>query len=203
MRGLRFYDLPVEERLASPEPGADFPDAWRPSFTEDHVPAQSRFRSLRHPERFALYTVHETDSSCGMAPIPDEPWWGEHTLRPLREFRRVPLDASALALLLFTARADRTAQVLAALAHFAERAVSLYQPAYLLLAHSLEAPRISALLMGVQECAALQASSSAAFSVDLLLPELRPLLATDPEWFAYWPEARVAPSTRLVSPHAV
>jgi hypothetical protein len=93
--------------------------------------------------------------------------------------------------------------VLAALAHFVERAVSAYQPAYLLLAHSLEQPRLSTLMMGVHECAALAAASPAAFSVDLLLPELAPLLGERPEWFTYCPEVEAETLTSLVSPYAV
>ena len=95
---------------------------------------------------------------------------GEHTLVVVREFRRVPLHASALALLLLTARAGSAAPVVAALAHFVERAVSVYQPAYLLLAHSLETPRLSMLMLGVYESAALQAAGATPFSIDTLLP---------------------------------
>ncbi|PYO46642.1 MAG: hypothetical protein DMD84_25505, partial [Candidatus Rokuibacteriota bacterium] len=90
------------------------------------------------------------------------------------------------------------------LAHFVERAVSVYQPAYLLLAHSLEQPRISTLMMGVHECAALAAANPTAFSVEALLPELEPLLMVRPEWFGYCPELEAQTVTSsLVSPYAV
>lgn len=175
MRGLRLYQ--------ASRPGQR--DAW--SFNESadelldvRVHARSRFQSVGEPGRYAVYTVHDTEAwspGDGRAP-------GEHTLVVVREFRRVPLHASALALLLLTARAGSAAPVVAALAHFVERAVSIYQPAYLLLAHSLETPRLSVLMLGVHECAALQAAGSSAFSVDTLLPELEPLLTTAPEWFS-------------------
>jgi hypothetical protein len=169
---------------------------------DERVHARSRFRSIEDPERFALYSVHDGDGRAWRSAAAPPP--GDHTLIVVREFRRVPLHASALALMLFTARGGRSAPVLAELAHFVERAVSLYQPAYLLLAHSLEQPRICTLLMGVHECAALMAASPSAFSLDALLPEVRPLLATDPEWYAYCPETE-APEYAMtaVSPYAV
>src|SRR5438034_1007544 len=68
----------------------------------------------------------------------------------------------------------------------------------------LEQPRISALMMGVHECAALAAASPAAFSVEGLLPELEPLLTLHPEWFSYCPEPEAqSVESRLVSPYAV
>jgi len=165
------------------------------------VHARSRFRSQDDLTRFAVYTVHDAQAWAPPTPV-SEP--GDHTLIVVREFRRVPLHASALAMLLLTARPGYSAPVLAALAHFVERAVSLYQPAYLLLAHSLEQPRISTLVLGVHECAALAAASPSAFSVEALLPELEPLLASRPEGFSYCPEleARMVTSS-LVSPYAV
>jgi len=194
MRGLRLYraiaSAGVLERM---EAGDDIFDT--------RIHARSRFRSEDDPTRFAVYTVHDAEAWAPPTPV-SEP--GDHTLIVVREFRRVPLHASALAMLLLTARPGYAAPVLAALAHFVERAVSMYQPAYLLLAHSLEQPRISALMMGVHECAALAAASPAAFSVEGLLPELEPLLAVHPEWFSYCPEpeARTV-ADRLVSPYAV
>lgn len=194
MRGLRLYGA-----MASPGPldrieaGDDLFDA--------RVHARSRFRSQEDPTRFAVYTVHDAEAWAPPAPV-SEP--GDHTLIVVREFRRVPLHASALVMLLLTARPGYSAPVLAALAHFVERAVSAYQPAYLLLAHSLEQPRISALMMGVHECAALAAASPTAFSVEALLPELEPLLTLRPEWFSYCPEPEArAVTSSLVSPYAV
>jgi hypothetical protein len=195
MRGLRLYQGRASgDALEGIDGGEDVFDA--------RVHARSRFRSQEDPLRFAVYTVHDAEA---WAPPPaplSEP--GDHTLIVVREFRRVPLYASALAMLLVTARGGYSAPVLAALAHFVERAVSLYQPAYLLLAHSLEQPRVSALMMGVHECAALASASPTAFSVEALLPELQPLLAARPEWFSYCPEpdVRAIPSP-LVSPYAV
>jgi len=194
MRGLRLYRmLPSAEGPHGPDGGDDLFDS--------RVHARSRFRSRDDPMRLALYTVHDADAWAPPAPV-SEP--GDHTLIVVREFRRVPLHASALAMLLLTARPGYSAPVLAALAHFVERAVSTYQPAYLLLAHSLEQPRVSALMMGVHECAALSAASPAAFSVETLLPELEPLLSVRPEWFSYCPELEAQTVTsRLVSPYAV
>jgi hypothetical protein len=194
MRGLRLYQAPGPgqrevERFS--EPAEELLDA--------RIHARSRFQSVAEPGRYAVYTVHDTEAWApgdGRAP-------GEHSLVVVREFRRVPLHASALALLLLTARAGSAAPVVAALAHFVERAVSAYQPAYLLLAHSLETPRLSVLMLGVHECSALQAAGSSAFSVDTLLPELAPLLTTAPEWFSYCPEPEAATITTLVSPYAV
>jgi hypothetical protein len=143
--------------------------------------ARSRFRSARHPDRYAEYTLREPRDTESPAP-------GDHTLIVVREFRRVPLQASALGLVLFVARLGREAAVVATLAHFAERALSLYQPPYLLLARSMEQPGITMLLTGVQASAALEVGGSSAFSVDPLLPEREPLLAAEPEWYAYAPD---------------
>jgi hypothetical protein len=120
----------------------------------------------------------------------------------VRVVRRVPLDASALALVLFRAHAGCAAQAIAIVAHWAERAVSLAEPAYLLVAHSLEEPRLIALLTGVHECEALAGSRPTAFSVDSLLPDAGPLLMDDPEWYAYC-APHVTEARRLVSPSAV
>lgn len=166
MRSLRLYD--TSESLP-----------W-----DEGLQARSRFQSVDDPERSAMYFVHE-GQAAEVEAIGDG--GTHHTLMVVREFRRVPLEASALALAIFTARDGRAASVVATLAHFAERAVSVYQPAYLLLAHSFEAPRTVVLITGVHESAALQAMKPRAFSIDLLLPELRPLLATVPEWYAYRP----------------
>jgi hypothetical protein len=194
MRGLRLYQSlrPGQREVLSVNDPVD-------ELLDPRIHARSRFQSVGEPERYALYTVHDTEAWApaeGRAP-------GEHTLVVVREFRRVPLHASALGLLLLTARAGSAAAVVAALAHFVERAVSTYQPAYLLLAHSLETPRLSVLMLGVHECAALQAAGATAFSVDRLLPELEPLLTTAPEWFSYCPEPEAQSVTTLVSPYAV
>jgi hypothetical protein len=197
MRGLRLYSAPAGHVRDEREE--------HDAMMDERVHVRSRFRSVEDPERFAVYSVHDGDGrdwhSVGAPPTMPP---GDHTLIVVREFRRVPLHASALALMLFTARGGRGAAVVAELAHFVERAVSLYQPAYLLLAHSLEQPRIATLVMGVHECAALLAASPSAFSLDALLPELRPLLASDPEWYAYCPETE-APAYAMiaVSPYAV
>jgi hypothetical protein len=195
MRGLRLY-----RALASASPLDGFDTDY--DLFDARVHARSRFRSVSDPDRFAVYTVHDAEAWVVPTPV-SEP--GDHTLIVVREFRRVPLHASALALLLLTARPGYAAPVLAALAHFVERAVSTYQPAYLLLAHSLEQPRISALMLGVHECAALAAASPTAFSVETLLPELEPFLLSRPEWFSYCPEpeAQAVTSPSLVSPYAV
>lgn len=162
------------------------------------VLARSRFRSVDDPDLFALYAVHD----LGATPPTESIAASHHTLMVDREFRRVPLDASALALALFRARGGHVASAIAAVAHWAERAVSLSDPAYLLVAHSLEEPRLIALLTGVHECHALACSRASAFSVDSLLAEAGPLLMADPEWYAYCaPE--VAESPFLISPSAV
>ena len=168
------------------------------------VHARSRFRSVGDPGRFALYSVHNGDTAPLLAlAAPSAESEGEHTLIAVREFRRVPLAASSLALTLFTARSGRAVQVVATLAHFVERAVDLYQPGYLLLAHSLEEPRISLLLMAVHDSTALGAGATAAFSLDGLLPELTPLLSRLPETYAYCPEPATEPMLGAVSPYAV
>ena len=194
MRGLRLYQSSRPGHrgvLAGNDPVEELLDP--------RIHARSRFQSVAEAGRYALYTVHDTEA---WAPGDGRPP-GEHTLVVVREFRRVPLHASALALLLLTARAGSAAAVVAALAHFVERAVSIYQPAYLLLAHSRETPRLSVLMLGVHERLALQSAGSAAFSVDTLLPEVEPLLASAPEWFAYCPEPEAQTVTTLVSPYAV
>lgn len=112
----------------------------------------------------------------------------DHTLIAVREFRRVPLDASGLALMVFNARGGCAVQMIATLGQWVEHAVSLYQPTYLLCAHSLEQPRLTMLLTGVRERRALQSARPSPFSVDLIMPELVPLLETAPEQYAYWPD---------------
>lgn len=198
MRGLRLYESRVGAATEAPACAGGHDDAL-----DERVHARSRFRSVSHPDRYAIYSVYDADPTEWSTPLPPSPLPGEHTLIVVREFRRVPLQASALALLVFTACGGRAAPVLAALAHFVERAVSLFQPAYLLLAHSLEEPCVSTLLMGVHEYAALQAASPSAFSLDVLLPELAPLLASEPEWYAYCPDVLCSEASRAVSPYAV
>jgi hypothetical protein len=166
--------------------------------TDEGVHARSFFRSVSDSDRSAVYCVRGV--RAGASPVPDAE---HHTLVVVREFRRVPLHASTLALVVFTARPGCGARVAAILADFAERAVSVYQPAYVLLAHSLEQPRLSALLLAVNETAALQAANPAAFSIDALLPEMRPLLVVEPDWYTYCPEPRTETVSTIVSPHAV
>lgn len=163
-----------------------------------HVQARSRFRSVHHPDRYAEYTLRQPNDP---ALEPFAP--GDHTLAVVREFRRVPLHASALGLVLFASRLGREAPVVAALAHFAERALSLYQPPYLLLARSLEQPGITLLLTGVQQTALLESGGATSFSVDPLLPELEPLLAVEPEYYGYSPELEPEAVVSTVSPYAV
>jgi len=174
------------------------------SLLDARVHARSRFRSVGDPGRFALYSVHNGDSAPLLAlAAPSAESEDEHTLIAVREFRRVPLAASSLAMTIFTARPGRAVQVVAALAHFVERAVDLYQPGYLLLAHSLEEPWTSLLLMAVHDSAALGAGATAAFSLDALMPELMPLLARGPETYEYCPEMAAEPVLGAVSPYAV
>jgi hypothetical protein len=186
----------------------DTPDAAgllvEDSIVEARVHARSRFRSLVDPRRLAHYSVHNAEDALALAPLaPPDGRDGAHTLIAVREFRRVPLDASSLALTVFTARPGRAVPVVATLAHFVERAVDVYQPAYLLLAHSLEEPRTSLLLTAVQDSLALGAAAPAAFSLDELLIELDPLLQEPPESYAYCPEAAAASIAGPVSPYAV
>jgi len=191
VRGLRLYRTAVDARGGSPPQDADglFD-------LEAQVHARSRFRSAEHPERYAEYTLREPGVLEAMAP-------GDHTLIVVREFRRVPLHASALRLVLFAARLGREAAVVATLAHFAERALSLYQPPYLLLARSAEQPGITMLLTGIQASALLESGHATPFSVDALLPELTPLLAVEPELYAYAPDREPASVMAVVAPYAV
>jgi hypothetical protein len=190
VRSLRLGDGPLDD--------LDFADSSVDSATGEGIHARSFFRSVTDPDRGAVYCVRGVRASEPR--VPDR---ALHTLIVVREFRRVPLHASALALMVSTARPGYGARVAAVFAEFAERAVSVYQPAYMLLAHSLEQPRICALLMAVHETAALQAASPAAFSIESLLPEVRPLLVVEPEWYMYCPGPRAESLSTLVSPHAV
>lgn len=199
MRGLRLY-----------EGALDAVNALTLSADLDHcgderVHARSRFRSLETPDRYALYSMYDVEVPfpgqrrgplAGVAP-------GDHTLTVVREFRRVPLNASALALAIFTARPGAEAAVVAVLAHFVERAVSRYQPNYLLLAHSAQQPRITTLLTGVHECSALEAGTDAAFSFESLMPEIGPLLSIEPEIFSYCPDTDLDAVPPEVAPYAV
>jgi hypothetical protein len=164
-RGLRLYDTSIDL-----EPAED-------------TRACSRFRSVDDPSRFAMYFVCEgADSPFGLS---FHAGAEDHALSVVREFRRVPLHATALGLVVFTARPGRTASLVAALAHFAERAVSTYQPAYLLLARSTDSPGTVVLITGVHERAALVAMQPSAFSLDPLMPEIRSFLDAAPEWYTY------------------
>jgi hypothetical protein len=168
---------------------------------------QTHFQSTTDPECFALYSLRDSAGPRRGA----EPSWltmVTHTLVTVREFRRVPLEASALALLLFNANASAAARVIATLAHWAEQAVSRDQPAYLLLAHSLEQPRTCVMLAAVHEGGALQRAHASALSLHSVLPEVRPWLDAEPARYAHCPEVaeRVAPlpaTGRLLSPFAV
>lgn len=207
MRGLRLYSAPDSDM---PLHGLDVGDV--------HV--MSRFQSVRDPDRFALYVVRDSPDA---APVPPEFAGPErtglaqagpvqagraeadddHTLVVVREFRRVPLSASALALMVFRARPGLAAQTIATLAFWMERAVSLYQPSYLLLARSLHEPRLTMLLTGVHECTALQAARPSAFSVDQVLPSLEPLIEGEPELYLYCPRRVRHELTSLIAPGAV
>lgn len=191
VRVLQLYD--IDDEAVDPARRA-----LQDSLLDLPVHARSRFRSVVDRSRFALYSVHGTEDST-VVPLR----LGEHTLLAVREFRRVPLDASTLALTVFTARPGRAVPVVAALADFVERAVDLYQPGYLLLAHSLEEPWTSLLLTAVEDAAALGAAAPTAFSLDALRLELDPLLTGAPEPYAYWPEPETASLIGAVSPYAV
>jgi hypothetical protein len=202
-RELRLYHADVVPTVPSAIHSLAGPDEGLPTGTEV-LHARSRFRSVLDPARYATYSVREVEAEDGRPVLsPVEAWIGEHHLSVVREFRRVPLQASALGLALFTAHPARAAAVVAALASFGEEAVSLYQPSYLLLAHSWEVPWVSVMLMGVQEEAALLAAIPTAFSLDRLLPELRPMLASAPEWYCYDPEREPTDLSTAVSPNAV
>ena len=166
-----------------------------------HAHARSAFRSLANPRRFALYSLAETQATDAVVVRLDA---HDHTLMVVREFRRVPLYASALSLTLFTARPGRASEAVATVAHFVERAVSVWEPSYVMLAQSLEQPRLSVLLTGVHQGRALAGARRGAFSLDGLLSELSPMLADAPEIFEYCREERAAEEDEmLVSRHAV
>jgi hypothetical protein len=182
-RGLRLHDTSID-LVATPD-----------------TRACSRFRSVDDPSRLALYVVREgTESPFGVS---FHAGAEDHTLSVVREFRRVPLHATGLRLVLFTARPGRTAALVAALAHFAERAISTYQPAYLLLARSMEAPGRVVLITGVHERAAFVAMQPSAFSLDPLMPEIGPLLEDAPEWYVYCHEEEELVTVGAVSRQAV
>jgi hypothetical protein len=193
-RDLRLYRASATHAMPWPAPTPAGPDA-RP-------PVRSRFQSRRDPECFALYTMR--DAAAGVGDEAPPLAGGErHTLVVVREFRRVPLDASALALLLFTARADGVARVIATLAGWVERAVSVSEPAYLLLAHSREHPALTTLLAAVDAGRALAAGRVSPFAVEGMLGEARPWLAAEPERYAYCPEVARATADALLAPDAV
>jgi hypothetical protein len=190
-RGLSFYR--VSGGHARRQAVADLDDPL-----DDLIHARSRFQCASDANLYALYAVHE----LGATPPLEATASSHHTLMVVREFRRVPLDASALALVLFRAQPGCAAQAIAIIAHWAERAVSVAEPAYLLVAHSREEPRLIAMLTGVHESEAFAGLRPTAFSVDSVLPDAGPLLMGAPEWYAYC-APHVAPTGRLVSPSAV
>jgi hypothetical protein len=174
-------------------------DGGRPGI---RVHARSYFRNLHEPGCFALYSVSAVGPGGGV-PSSLPPFAAEdHTLVVVREFRRVPLDASGLGLMTFTARAGRAARVIATLAHWVEGAVSAYQPAYLMLAHSHEQPSLSALVAGVHERRAFEWARSSPLSVDPVLGELESLLEEAPARYAYWRDGALA-APPPISPYAV
>jgi hypothetical protein len=191
VRALHLYQL----QHLSPAP--DQP--W-----DDDLHAQSVFRHVDDDARFARYSIRGglEDPGSLAALVADE----MHTLVTVREFRRVPFDATGLRLAVFRARPGRTAEAIAVLAHWAARAVSRYQPAYLLLAHSLEQPWVTVLVAGVLEWRTLQRADATPFDVDVL-PELIPLLERVPDHYAYWPipetDGALVPAPGHVSPSAV
>src|SRR5688572_9085569 len=89
LRVLRLYDIDAAPPIAAllDDPALDA-----------RVHACSRFRSVLEPDRRALYSVHDADRGA-LLPLgpPLGGGGGEHTLMAVREFRRVPLDASSLA----------------------------------------------------------------------------------------------------------
>ena len=196
LRSLRLYHALGEDASTIDGDGAE-------DILDVHVHARSRFRSLAEPSRFAVYSVQ--DAAGGALPrVPPAPrgLTEQHTLVAVREFRRVPLHASSLALLLMQAQPHRAARVVSALAAFVERVVERHEPSYLLAAHSREEPALSVLIAGAHDVAALGAGA-ASLSATAVLPDLRPLLVDEPDWFAYWPEPWPAPVGELVSPYAV
>ena len=195
-RGLKFL-----EPTAGFADAASLPAGGGPAHDIVHAHARSAFRSLANPRRFALYSLAETPPTDAVVVRLDA---HDHTLMVVREFRRVPLYASALSLTLFTARPGRASEAVATVAHFVERAVSVWEPSYVMLAQSLEQPRLSVLLTGVHQSRALAGARRGAFSLDALLSELSPMLADAPEIFEYCREERAAQADEaLVSPHAV
>ncbi|MBI1736746.1 MAG: hypothetical protein HYR51_16390 [Candidatus Rokubacteria bacterium] len=164
--------------------------------------ALSRFRSRTNRRRFALYSMAEMPASAPGSVLV-RLGSDDHSLAVVREFRRVPLYASSLSLAIFTARPGRAAEAVATLAHFVERAVSAWEPAYVMLARSLEQPCLSVLMAGVHDGRALAGVSRAAFSLDGVMPELEPMLAVEPEIFEYYRAERLEEMVALVSPGAV
>jgi hypothetical protein len=190
-RGLTIWDLA----------GPAFSDEGATGDATPQPHARSRFRSLANPQRVALYSLSEPPAADAVLVRLGS---DDHSLMAVREFRRVPLRASALSLTLFTARPGRAAAAVAAIAHFVERAVSVWEPAYLMLAQSLEQPRVSVLITGVHQAQALAGAAAGAFSLHGLLPELRPMLDEAPEVFEYCREERAEDELEaLVSPRAV
>jgi hypothetical protein len=195
VRPLWIRDL----RLYRTEAESGWPPVADDDTTGRHV--RSRFRSLSDPGSAALYSMRDGSGGHDAFDQPPPSSAESHTLAVVREFRRVPLDASTLRLMLFVAGEGCAPRVIGTLAHWAERAVSTYQPAYLLLAHSLEQPRISVLLAAVHEGRAL--AWARPFSVESILPDVRPWLEEEPERYVYWPEERRAHRVRLLAPDAV
>lgn len=159
--------------------------------------AHSRFRSRENPRRLALYSLADTSTpGAAIVRVGTE----DHSLMVVREFRRVPLDASSLSLALFIARPGRAAGAVAELAHFVERAVGAWEPSYVMLAQSLDRPHIIVLLAGVHQARALAGAGASGFDRTALPPALGPLLEEAPEIFEYCRDARAA---SLVCPRAV
>jgi hypothetical protein len=195
LRILQLYhldDLP-------PVPGGLLDDVW----PEGRVHACSRFQSLDAPGHGALYAVHEAGAAPGLGLGGlRERRRVEHTLAAAREFRRVPMVAASLGLTLFRARPAAAAAVVAALADFVERAVDAYQPAYLLLAHSLEEPRLSLLLTAAADATA-GVVHAAALASGPLRDELDAMLDGPPERFVHAPEALPVAVAGAIVPYAV
>ena len=194
-RGLTFWEPTLDL------PGDAVSLALSTEIPEGPSPyARSRFRSRTNPRRFAFYSMAEMpDPGSVLVRLGSD----DHSLVVVREFRRVPLYAASLSLAVLTARPGRAAETVATLAHFVERAVSCWEPAYLMLARSDEQPCLSVLMAGVHDPRALAAGTPSTFSLVTVMPELRPMLAEEPEIFEYYRAERLEDMFALVAPRAV
>jgi hypothetical protein len=159
--------------------------------------AVSLFQGSEHHDHLALYTGWEdaaarAEGLDGALGVRLDPLMSrtllfpplDHTLKMIREYRRLPLDETVLGLSALQAKRGRAADLTAALSRVVEQGIGLFSPSYLLFAHSQEVPDFHVIVVGVREVEALEGYRR--FQVRQW-ESLAALLEDTPAWFVAHP----------------